>query len=614
MRPTVAERHLHDKSGQFHAGKINGTRFEGNNNSRTCLNYCFLLTSQHGEITLLRKMNSGSQKRRKRLRRGHARLRDGQKQQPKQTLDRRLRSFLLSPGSYPHRPRSVQLVQTHSSMVFLVAPLVYKIKKAVNLGFLDFSTLEKRCYFCEREVALNRRLCPEVYQGVVPISRRGGTLTFGQGDEVIEYAVKMRKLSERCFLDKRISRREVKPADLDRIVARLNTFYRAQHPTPEIESWGQIDRLRISTDENFRQTETFIGQTLSRPAFEAVRYYTNEFYSRHAGLFTSRVRDKWIRDCHGDLHLEHVHLTARSLHIYDCIEFNDRLRYLDVASDVAFLAMDLDYKGRPDLASHFVKQMASALDDKGMLRLMDFYKCYRAYVRGKVESLQSIAKEIDALERQRHAEHARRYFQWALRYVLSGSRPLALVVMGRIASGKTTLARALSHELCCSMVSSDRVRKQIAGVPLHQRGSKARRARLYSPEITEKTYDKLFATAEETIRRGESVVLDATFARRSHREQLIDRFARNKVAFRFIGVQATDSLIKQRLDDRGKTDHEISDARLEDFEMLAKRYEPPDELVGPEMVSVVSSACVEETLIQTLKKLAEGQVAMAAAQ
>src|SRR6266536_1643180 len=316
------------------------------------------------------------------------------------TRQEQLLPFLLNPNSYPHRPRRVRLVQTPSSFVFLVPPFVYKVKKPVDFGFLNFSTLEKRRHFCECEVMLNRRLCPKMYLGVVPISTTSGRFTFGAGDKVVEYAVKMRKLSDRYFLDQLIERGAVKPEDLDRIAGTLKLFYESQHPTEEIEAWGRTDRLKISTDENFRQTEAFIGQTLSRPVFETIRFYTDDFYSRHPDLFASRIQDKWIRDCHGDLHLEHIHLTPRALHIYDCIEFNDRLRYVDVANDVAFLAMDLDYEGRPDFARHFVAHMAEALGDRRMLQLIDFYKCYRAYVRGKVETLHSVTHAAPEAERQ----------------------------------------------------------------------------------------------------------------------------------------------------------------------------------------------------------------------
>jgi aminoglycoside phosphotransferase family enzyme/predicted kinase len=516
--------------------------------------------------------------------------------------------FLLNPQSYPHRPKRVRLVQTHSSFVFIARPFVYKVKKPVNFGFLNFSTLEKRRHFCEREVALNRRLCPKVYLGVVPISTRNGRFTFGEGDKVVEYAVQMRKLSDGYFLHQLVERDEVVPGDLNRIAIVLKQFYEAQQPTEEIEAWGRIDRLRISTDENFRQTREFIGHTLSRPAFEAIRFYTDRFYARHERLFASRIKERGIRDCHGDLHLEHIHVTPRALHIYDCIEFNDRFRYVDVANDAAFLAMDLDYEGRPDLARYFATQMASALNDGGMPSLMDFYKCYRAYVRGKVESLHSVAAAVPEQERQASTERARRYFRLALQYAVAGSNPVVLGVMGRIASGKSTLARALGAELGWKVYSSDYVRKKMAGFPLYERRSAAARTRLYSRAMTEQTYDRLLTTAEAQLQKGHSLILDATFARREHRELLAERFGKSGITSRLLEAQASKAAVKQRLRAREAKPDEVSDARLEDFGMLTRLYEPPVELPAAQYVKVRTAGPLDQTVTKALQNLARLQV------
>jgi len=516
--------------------------------------------------------------------------------------------FLLNPNSYPHRPRAVRLIQTHASFIFIASPLVYKVKKPVNFGFLNFSTLEKRRHFCEREVALNRRLSPKVYLGVVPISTRNGRFIFGEGDKVVEYAVQMRKLSERHFLDRLVERDEVVPGDLNRVVQVLKQFYEAQHPTEEIESWGRIEQLRISTDENFRQTKEFIGHTVSRPAFDTIRSYTDRFYARHPRLFASRIKERRIRDCHGDLHLEHIHVTPRALQIYDCIEFNDRFRYVDVANDAAFLAMDLDYEGRADLARYFATQMASALNDEGMPRLMDFYKCYRAYVRGKVESLHSVAHAAPEEERQASAERAQRYFRLALQYAVAGSQPMVLAVMGRIASGKSTLAHALGAELGWEVYSSDYLRKKMAGFPLYERSSAAARKRLYSTAMTEKTYDKLLATAESQLAKGRSVILDATFARREHRELLAERFGKRGIAWRVLEVQASNVAVKRRLRVREAKPDEVSDARLDDFATLTSLYEPPGEIAAAQCVKVHTSGPLAQTVTKALQGLARIQV------
>jgi predicted kinase len=400
----------------------------------------------------------------------------------------------------------------------------------------------------------------------------------------------------------------VVPGDLNRVAITLKHFYLAQEPTDEIEAWGRIDRLRISTDENFRQTRQCIGQTLSRAAFEAIRCYTNRFYARHKRLFASRITERRIRDCHGDLHLEHIHVTPRQLHIYDCIEFNDRFRYVDVASDAAFLAMDLDYEGRHDLSRFFAGQMAWALNDAGMPRLMNFYKCYRAYVRGKVESLHSIAPTAPDEERRAAAERARRYFRLALQYAVSGSEPTVLVVMGRIASGKSTVARAMGAELGWEVYSSDYLRKKMAGFPLYERSSAAARVRLYSKAMTKATYDRLAGSAETQWEKGRSVILDATFARRAQRASLARRFRKRGIPWRAVEVQASDAAVRKRLRARQNNQSEVSDARLEDFAMLAGLYEPPNELPGVRRVKVGNSGPLARSVLNTLQGLARLEV------
>ena len=308
------------------------------------------------------------------------------------------------------------------------------------------------------------------------------------------------------------------------------------------------------------------------------------------------------------MHLEHIHITPRALHIYDCIEFNDRFRYVDVANDVAFLAMDLDYEGRPDLAREFVTRMSASLSDPGMLRLMDFYKCYRAYVRGKVESLHSIAHAAPEEERQASAERARRYFRLALQYVVAGSQPLVLAVIGRIASGKSTLAHALGAELGWEVYSSDYLRKKMAGFPLYERSSAAARSRLYSSAMTGQTYDRLLTIAEAQVQKGRSIILDATFARHAHRELLAKRLGKSGIAYRFVEVQADDATVKQRLHVREAKPDEVSDARLEDFDMLTKLYEPPVELSAARCLSVQTAAPLDGTVTNALKALSQIQM------
>jgi len=490
----------------------------------------------------------------------------------------RLISFLRTPGSYPHRPRNVQEIQTHISRVFIADSYVYKVKKPVSLGFLDFSTLERRRHYCGEEVRLNRRLCPEVYLGVVPISERGGEFALDDETNVVEYAVKMRTLEGGAFGHDRLAREDLGREDLDRVAETLAAFYDDESPTAKMAAWGRADRLAISTEENFEQSREFAGSLLPDCTLEAIRTYTRRFLDTQARLLNERRAGGRILDCHGDLHLEHLYFRGKDVCIYDCIEFNERLRTIDVASDVAFLAMDLDFHGRPDLSVYFGEQMADRLSDPLLLNMLDFYKAYRAVVRGKVEGMRSRDGDVEPAERNQSAERARAYFRLALRYAVAGSKPLVVAVMGRVATGKSSLARALGEALGWDVVSSDHERKQMAGMDPYVRGSEQEREALYAAGRTDATYDALVRRASEHVRRGRCIILDATYSRAGHREELRRTIKKAGAAYCFIELTAPDETIRCRLKERDDGQRSVSDARLEDFETLHRAYEAPDDL------------------------------------
>ncbi len=249
-------------------------------------------------------------------------------------------------------------MQTHISWVFIAPPFVFKVKKPVNFGFLDFSTLEKRRHFCEREIELNRRLCPEVYLRVIPIYKSASGFSFKAQGEIAEYSVMMKQLPAGSFLSELLAKGLVGETEINRVISCLHRFYESETPTPEIEQWGTPEKLKISTDENFRQVEPFVGKTISPVALETIRHFTNSFYATNEDLFRNRIRQHRIRDCHGDLHLDHVHLTPEATTIFDCIEFNDRFRFIDIANDLAFLAMDFDFEGKRELGNLLLRNAA----------------------------------------------------------------------------------------------------------------------------------------------------------------------------------------------------------------------------------------------------------------
>lgn len=517
-----------------------------------------------------------------------------------------LQGALSDPGAYPHDVDEIEFRHTHISLVALAGAWVYKVKKPVELGFLDFSTLEQRRHFCEEEVRLNRRLCEPIYRGVVPLVDQNGTLVI-DGDpssgSVVEYAVKMKRLDPEAFLDAQVRAGRTSAGDIDRVADRLCSFYEERASSPEIAEAGWVDRLRVSTNENFEQTKSQIGESISRPAYDALRYYTNRFYDQNEALLHRRRAGGFIVDGHGDLRLEHVHLTDERVCIYDCIEFNERFRRLDVANDVAFLAMDLDFHGRPDLGRRLVDRVSQQLGDPHVTDLIDFYKSYRAYVRGKVEGMRFAEEEVPAVERGQSRTSALRHYQWALRYAVNGTEPLVVVVMGRAGTGKSTQAQAIAKSLGWAHLSSDRVRKALADVSLHERADAATRERLYTSEMSDATYQTLQTRALQRARNHQGTVLDATYSHRKKREQLRTTLRDASVSRAFVELTAPDNALRERLAQRTQAAPTASDARAEDFEMLNERYDAPDALEDPRHVRIDTKGSPNDTTLDILKTL-----------
>ena len=326
---------------------------------------------------------------------------------------------LLKPEAYPHRPQEIKLIQTQMSFLFLTGDYVYKVKKPVNLGYLDYTSLEKRRFFCCREVELNKRLCPDAYLAVVPITEscQPSAVSYhfeGEG-KAIEYAVKMRQLPQERMMDVLLRRGQVTGEMIARVAGKLVSFHQKAKTSPGIAAFGKLDTICQNCDENFAQTEKYIGVSILARKYEQLKSYTNDFISSHSSLFDKRVKEGRIRDCHGDLHSAHICFTD-DICIYDCIEFNDRFRYSDVASEVAFLAMDLDRYQQAALSKHFVNTYVELSHDEELLKLLNFYKCYRAYVRGKVESFKLGDPYIPEEEKAKVLAVARRYFELAESY------------------------------------------------------------------------------------------------------------------------------------------------------------------------------------------------------
>ncbi|MGB6874307.1 MAG: hypothetical protein WBE46_09320 [Dehalococcoidia bacterium] len=330
---------------------------------------------------------------------------------------------LLKSQAYPHKPQKIELVQTQMSFILLTGEYVYKIKKPVNLGYLDYTTLEKRHFFCHQELELNRRLCPGAYLAVVPITmslrgakRRSNLLRIEGRGKAIEYAVKMKQLPQDRMMDVLLPRGQVTLKMVAMVAEKLVNFHQKAETNQEIATFGRLDVIRQNTDENFAQTEKYIGTSITAEQYQHIKNYTNNFIDSKASLFNKRVREGKIRDCHGDLHAAHVCFTD-DICIYDCIEFNERFRYSDVVSEIAFLAMDLDRYQQAGLSRHLVNSYVGLSHDEELLKLLNFYKCYRAYVRGKVESFKLDDPYIPEEEKAKVLIAAKSYFELAESYV-----------------------------------------------------------------------------------------------------------------------------------------------------------------------------------------------------
>ncbi|MBI5236691.1 MAG: AAA family ATPase [Deltaproteobacteria bacterium] len=451
---------------------------------------------------------------------------------------------LLDPAVYSEPATKVILRQTHISYLFFTPRFVYKVKKPVNLGFLDFSTLAKRRHYCEEELRLNRRCAPEVYLEVVGIGFEKGRAIIG-AKRPVEYAVKMRRLKPGACLDNAIQGNTVTTAMIKKTGNAIAAFHESAATGKHISKFGSSRVIRRNVEENFSQTMPFIGRCITARNWRNIKSYTNGFLLNNKTLLASRVRDGFIRDCHGDIHAEHVSFGKGRLSIIDCIEFNERFRFADTISDLAFLSMDLDYLNRHDLSKILEAAYLEKTGDENGGRLLDFYKCYRAYVRGKVSAFKSKEPEVDTDERRNAWIDAKVHFNLSGLYASGGFRPKAVLVRGLSGTGKTTLAESLASAVNFERISSDEVRKGLAKIPALKAVKAGFGKGIYSERWTEKTYDAMIEKAGEYLKQGRSVVLDATFARLAFIEAAKE--ACKGASFHVIECAADDETVKKHI-------------------------------------------------------------------
>jgi aminoglycoside phosphotransferase family enzyme/predicted kinase len=517
-------------------------------------------------------------------------------------MERKYLDALLDPAAYDETTSSVRLVQTHVSFLFITDNHVYKIKKPVDFGFLNFTTLDRRRFYCEEEVRLNRRLCPDMYLGVVELRESTGGVSFrGQGS-VLEYAVKMKRLPAERMLDRLLEEGGVSGEEMRSIARTIADFHLRAERSGEIDAYGSVEVVLRNWEENFRQTADFVSETLEDRDLELIRDWVERFVGDHLALFERRVAEGFVRDCDGDMHGENICLTDR-VYIFDCIEFNPRFRYSDTAADIAFLLMDVEYRGRRDLAEILLDEYLRVTGDTGMKGVLDFYLVYRAFVRGKVESFRLRDAQISGQEKDVARERAARHFRLARGYILRRRlNPGLTLFSGLMGAGKSTLARELSFQLGLDLVSSDVLRKEMAGLSSTARRRDGYNQGLYSAESTSATYDEMYRRAEEALKAGRGIIIDASFSRRSERLRFASLARAGGAPFTLFHAVCPEGVVKRRLESRTDDPFEPSDGRWEllsfqrrDFEPLA----PPDDA----WVEMDTSVPVGESIDRILRVL-----------
>jgi hypothetical protein len=460
---------------------------------------------------------------------------------------------MMQPEFYPHPVKEpIRMMQTHVSYVFLTGDYAYKVKKPVNFGFLDFSTLEARHHFCLEEIRMNQENAPELYLDVLPVTQSEEGFVLNGTSQPVEYVLKMREFSQDdlficMFEQNRLTQTYME--ELGRIVAQ---FHATAKTNDYIRTFGEVSQVRQAIDENYEQTEKYIGgpQTLSQ--FEQTRQFTDAFFANEQELFNSRIQNNQIRECHGDLHLRNICLWHDKIQLFDRIEFNEPFRFVDVMYDIAFAVMDLEARGRKDLGNAFLNTYIEQTGDWEGLQVLPLYLSRQAYVRAKVTSFLLDDPGVGQDSKEEALATAALYYKLAWDYTRSQKGQLILM-SGLSGSGKTTVARHLARHLGAIHLRSDAVRKHLAGIPLEQKGG----TDLYTSQMSQKTYDRLLELGIKLANRGFPVILDAKYDRQAFRKEAIAQAQSYQVPVKIIYCTAPEDVVRDRLLSRT---NDVSDA------------------------------------------------------
>jgi hypothetical protein len=513
---------------------------------------------------------------------------------------------MVDASFYPHAVSRIERRDTHISAVFLTGDWVYKLKKPVDFGFLDFTTLEARRRFCRQEVVLNQRMSHGVYDSVVEIREEGpGLFRMGGRGEVVEVAVRMRQLSDSSCLRSILLELGAPGSPPDEWLASqmrslgvsLARFYELSHRSPAIDEFGMPELVAFNMEENFRQIDPFVSDIVPRDQWELIREVSRAFFRNHESLFLRRVADGRIRDGHGDLRTDHVYIED-GIQIIDCIEFNDRFRYGDAALDLAFLHMDFEHVGRLDLSLEVLAAYVQEARDRELYALLDFYASYRAVVKLKVSCLR-LGEVHDPDERTPLGREARLFLDQAYRYAIQFSRPTLWVCCGLPATGKSILAEGLGKALSIRVLQTDRLRKTMEGMHPHEERVEPYDAGMYRRERRNRVYAHMLSLAMEELKHGRSVVLDGSFSQRKWRHEarlLAEDLDANIMV---VACACDEALVRNRLRDREGRGG-ASDARLQHLPRMMEEFEPVTEGPADTVISADTAQPADEVLEEVL--------------
>ena len=512
------------------------------------------------------------------------------------TTNESLIERLCDPSLFPHPCERIEVIETHISWVLLTGLRAYKIKKPVALGFVDFTTLDRRRRFCYEELRLNRRLAPDLYLDVVPITGSPDVPRIGGDGDAIEYAVRMLQFHQDYLLSRMMERDEVTAEHVDQLAQTVAGFHeRIAVADPDSEH-GSLKDVFEPAAENFEHLLRLLDEPKKRVTEELQEWSMFQF-ERIRDVFVARKREGMIRECHGDMHLGNMFLHNGVPTVFDSIEFNDSLRWIDVMSEVAFVVMDLEDRGRPDLARRFLNTWLEYSGDYAGLRVLPFYLVYRALVRAKVDAIRMDQGHLDRTEWQHLNDDCAGYLELASRYT-TACRPMLMITTGPSGSGKTTGTQDVVERFGAVRVRSDVERKRMHGLgPLE-----SSHRQIYSAEDTERTYDRLAELATNVIDAGYPAVVDATFLQRDQR----DRFRRLahclSVPFLILQFAANEDVLRERVRARQLAGHDASEAGLKILERQLELMEAIHRSEDEHTVDAVEPFAVVEKLSGLIQK------------